>query len=84
MMDKEAGVCHSCGKNHAPTLAALLVLAQVARRVGNIGRHTVVPPMEALLDLARAAEEFTYLASGQCRPTAGPHGTNRIKQMARH
>ena len=39
-------------------LAALLDLAAVAERVGRIGKHTLVPPMAALLDLARAAELF--------------------------
>jgi hypothetical protein len=33
-------------------------LADAAERVGRIGRHTMVPPMTALLDLARAAENF--------------------------
>jgi hypothetical protein len=59
LADREAVVCHSCGKKHAPSLAALLDLAQVARRVGDIGRHTLVPPLEALLDLAHAAEDYT-------------------------
>ena len=59
LADKEAVVCHACGRKHAPSLAALLDLAQTARRVGTIGRHTLVPPLEALLDLARAAEDYT-------------------------
>jgi hypothetical protein len=33
-------------------------LAHVADRVGRIGRHTLVPPLDALLDLARAAENY--------------------------
>ena len=70
LADREAVVCHGCGQKHAPSLAALLSLAQVARRVGTIGRHTVVPPMEALLDLARAAENFTYSVNGHWRQTA--------------
>jgi hypothetical protein len=37
-----------------------LDLAQVAERVGRIGRHTLVPPLGALLDLARAAEDYTH------------------------
>jgi hypothetical protein len=40
-------------------LLALLNLASVAHRVGQIGRHTISPPLEALLDLARAAENYT-------------------------
>ena len=56
--DSEATVCRSCGKRHAPSLVALLDLACVAERVGRIGRHTVVPPMGAILDLVRAAEDY--------------------------
>jgi len=55
-------VCRSCGKKHAPSLAALLDLERVAQRVGRIRRHTLVPPFEALLDLARAAEVYTASA----------------------
>jgi hypothetical protein len=58
-------VCRDCGKRQAPELVALLDLAGVAARVGRIGRHTLVPPMAALLDLARAAEQF---AECQTRP----------------
>jgi len=52
-------VCQSCGRKHAPALTALLSLADVADRVGKIGRHAMVPPMSALLDLARAAENYS-------------------------
>lgn len=52
-------VCSGCGRQDAPHLAALLGLAEEARRVGRIGRHTVVPPYAALLDLARAADTFS-------------------------
>lgn len=51
-------VCPACGKKHAPALAGLLALADEARRIGRIGRHLVVPPYAALLDLARAADTF--------------------------
>jgi hypothetical protein len=68
--DREVEVCHTCGQKHEPSLAALLALAQVAKRVGTIGRHTVVPPMEALLDLARAAENFSFSITPQCRRAA--------------
>ena len=37
---------------------ALLDLACVAERVGRIGRHTLVPSMAVLLELARAAETY--------------------------
>jgi hypothetical protein len=56
--DQEEAVCRECGRQHAPSLAALLELASVAERVGRIGRHTLVPPLNALLDLARAAENY--------------------------
>jgi hypothetical protein len=56
--DNHSTVCRSCGKSHAPSLVALLDLARVAERVGKIGRHTVVPPMAAILDLVKAAEDY--------------------------
>jgi len=55
-------VCQECGKEHAPELAALLDLARVAQRVGRINRHTLVPSFHELLDLARAAENYTHSA----------------------
>jgi hypothetical protein len=55
----EEPVCTSCGKHHAPTLVALVQLANEAERVGRIGRHTVFPPYTALLDLARAADNYS-------------------------
>jgi hypothetical protein len=67
---REVAVCQRCGQKYAPPLAALLALAQVASRVGTIGRHTVVPPMEALLDLAHAAENFTHCMSSNGRQAA--------------
>jgi hypothetical protein len=56
-------VCRPCGKEHAPSLVALLDLAGVAERVARIGRHTVFPPLTTLLDLARAAEDYTLADS---------------------
>ena len=56
--DGSGPVCHTCARNMAPSLAALLRLAGSAERVGRIGRHTVFPPMTALLELARAAESY--------------------------
>jgi hypothetical protein len=58
-LDDGEAVCRDCGKRHAPALAALLELAHVADRVGRIGRHTLVPPFNVLLDLARAAENYS-------------------------
>jgi hypothetical protein len=60
--DSGDAVCRNCGKKHAPWLVALLDLAGTAQRVGRIGRHTLVPPLTALLDLARAAEDYTLKA----------------------
>ena len=51
-------VCSGCGRQTAPALAALAGLANAAERVGRINRHTVTPPMSALLELARAAESY--------------------------
>jgi hypothetical protein len=60
----EAGtpVCQECGRAHAPSLAALVNLADAAERIGRIGRHSVFPPLTALLDLASAAEQYTAAA----------------------
>lgn len=51
-------VCRGCGKRHAAALVALLDLAHVADKVGQQCRHLLTPPMESLLDLARAAENY--------------------------
>jgi hypothetical protein len=64
-------VCRDCGARHAPSLVALLDLARVAEHVGRIGRHTLTPPMEAMLHLVRAAESYTQTAgpaacAGRC------------------
>ncbi|MCS7045495.1 MAG: hypothetical protein NZO58_03970 [Gemmataceae bacterium] len=56
--ERSATICRACGKRHAPALVALLDLAHVADKVGRQGRHLLTPPMEALLDLARAAEDY--------------------------
>jgi hypothetical protein len=63
-------VCRRCGKQHAPSLTALLDLAGAAERVGRIGRHTVFPPLGALLDLARAAENYTGTSTPSRRAAA--------------
>lgn len=62
-------VCHDCGQVHAPTLAALVSLADAAQRVSRIGRHTVFPPFTALLELARAAEVYTCTTLASVRKT---------------
>ncbi len=53
-----AAVCLECGRRHAPSLSALVGLADAATRIGRIGRHSVFPPFTALLDLASAAEKY--------------------------
>ena len=61
-------VCLDCGRQHAPALAALLHLAGEAERIARIGRHTVFPPLTALLDLARAADNYHQTATATCSP----------------
>ena len=61
LAEPDEPVCHSCARRHAPNLAALLRLADQAERVGRIGRHNVFPPFTALLDLARAADDYTTM-----------------------
>ena len=58
-----APVCPECARRHAPSLAALVHLADAATRIGRIGRHSVFPPLTALLDLANAAEKYAQTAS---------------------
>ena len=60
--DHAQPVCRNCGKKWAPTMIALLDLAQTAERVGKSCRHLLTPPMESLLDLARAAENYSHTA----------------------
>jgi hypothetical protein len=60
LAETSAVVCRDCGKKHAPSLVALLDLAQVAERVGNIGRHTLVPPLTVMIDLVQAAEDYSH------------------------
>jgi hypothetical protein len=55
-------VCADCGHKHAPSLAALVNLAEAAERIGRIHRHSVFPPLTALLDLANAAEKYVQTA----------------------
>jgi hypothetical protein len=59
LADTQQAVCMDCGRRHAPSLVALMQLANEAERVGRIGRHTVFPPYTALLDLARAADNYS-------------------------
>jgi hypothetical protein len=57
-----APVCDECGRKHAPALLALVALADAATRIGRIGRHSVFPPLTALLDLASAAEKYAHVS----------------------
>jgi hypothetical protein len=70
LADRPDAVCRTCGRKHAPSLVALLDLAQVAERVGRIGQHTLVPPLGALLDLAHAAEDYTHTTPARVRQAA--------------
>jgi predicted CXXCH cytochrome family protein len=65
--DGAGPVCRDCGRKHAPALAALAQLAEAAERVAQIGRHSVFPPMSALLELARAADNYTHAGPGRRR-----------------
>jgi hypothetical protein len=67
MADGSGPVCRDCARKSAPSLAALMGLAEAAERVGRIGRHMVVPPMSALLELAHAADAYAGTASAPCR-----------------
>ncbi len=60
LAETDEPVCRECGKKEAPHLVALVDLAQVAQRVGRMCKHVLVPPMEVLLSLARAAEDFIH------------------------
>src|SRR5262245_46131582 len=68
--ESQVPVCGDCGRRHAPSLTALVQLAGAAERVGRIGRHTVFPPYTALLELARAADNYTAtgpMQKSECR-----------------
>jgi hypothetical protein len=75
-------VCRKCGKEHAPGLVALLDLACTATRVGRISRHTLVPPLSALLDLARAAEDYTLTNSANGAKETGTGLTGRSRRRS--
>lgn len=64
-------VCTACARDSEPALGALAQLASVAGRVGAIGQYTVSPPLNALLELARAAENYAVRLD-RPRRKAGP------------
>ena len=70
LTDNHNPVCQECASVHSPSLLAILDLVRVADRVGRIGHHTLVPPLGALLDLARAAENYARAAA---RRSTRPH-----------
>jgi hypothetical protein len=70
--ESEQPVCPGCGKRHAPSLVALVQLANEAERVGRISRHTVFPPYTALLDLARAADNYSSSVAPPATPPLPP------------
>jgi hypothetical protein len=70
LRDSEHAVCRECGKGTSPRLLELLDLASVAEKVGQRCRPLLTPPMEALLELARAAENYSHL-SPRVRARAG-------------
>jgi hypothetical protein len=69
-VDSDVPICRDCGKRLAPNLIALIDLAHVADKVGRLSRHILTPPMESLLDLARAAENYSH-----CSPKPAGSGT---------
>jgi hypothetical protein len=71
-------VCRRCGAQHTPALASLLDLGAAAQRVGRIRRHSVSPPLTALLDLARAAEDYAHAPPPRARTgaLAGPRSAS--------
>ena len=56
-------LCRPCAKRLAPTLLALVDLAQVADKLGRQCRHLLTPPMETMLELSRAAAESAKRAA---------------------
>src|SRR5262245_59438866 len=50
LADNHQPVCEACGRQHAPSLVALVSLASAAERIGRMHRHSIFPPLSALLD----------------------------------
>jgi hypothetical protein len=80
LADDLSPVCKSCGKQHAPELAALLDLARTADRVGQIGNYTLVPPLNSLLHLARVAE--IYAGTRPHKKPGRNGGRDRARSLA--
>lgn len=58
--ERDQPLCRPCGKRLAPTLTALLDLAHVADKAGRQCRYLLTPPMETMLELSRAAENYSH------------------------
>jgi hypothetical protein len=67
---EQAPVCGRCGKQHAPSLQALVDLARTAERIGKIAQHTTWLPLKAHLEMAHAAEKFASSLSASQRREA--------------
>lgn len=63
--ERDCPVCVPCGRRCVPALVALQELAHTADYVARIHTHTLMPPLTALLELARAAERYS---SQSCTP----------------
>ncbi len=56
-----AAVCRPCGLTQDPVLCGLLDLARVAELLGRVSLHNPFHvPMEMLLDITRASENYYY------------------------
>ena len=62
----EKAVCRECARKLEPRLVNLLDLADMAEKIGRTNRPLLTPPMEVLLELARAAENYNH--AGASRP----------------
>jgi hypothetical protein len=60
-------VCRECARRTEPRLAGLVDLASIADKVGRAHRRLLTPPMETLLELARAAENYNQLSVASCQ-----------------
>jgi hypothetical protein len=82
LVQADAGqpICSACARESEPALGALAQLAAVAGRVGAIGQYTVSPPLNALLELARAAENYAVRLDG---PQRAPQGRRKAPPLAK-
>lgn len=65
LVQDQAAVCRECARTNAPVLCALLDLAEVAESVGRVSVHAPDRvPLEMLLALARASENYCTCTAG--------------------